>query len=417
MSTREVLDHDDSTHGDGSGHGHKTNPEQDQAARLMLADRETRAVNTLRYVVYLLISVTTILVAGGLYMFMKKDEKEDFENQFSGYAGRIVSNIDVELERKLAALDALAVSYTSHSLSSGSSFPNVTLPHSEIRGANTRILGDTLFCQYFVLVTDETRAGWEAYAAENEQWMDEAFYSELDQKARQDARFNLTAPPPPPPPAERRRELADQRALQLTGYKPRIYGFGDGLPLRPAGSGPFLAYWQASPVMPVKSLLNFDALVHPLIQGNLRKVMETKQAVMAMASNLLLKIEGEQVDQSRQILDFFIANGQYRHQIEKYEGSPLTDIIYPVFDSFAEDRELTGVIGTNVRSCLCTLSFEKSHNWYVTIFAVVLEGVLCRRSTRKCRSRRCRCQQYMQPIFQLLGRRRTHHISRTHGRS
>lgn len=254
------LHDDDSTGGGSTTVRNSVNrPEHEQRqAREILSSRETRAVNGLRYVVTILLAVTAILVSGGLYLFMKNDQKGDFENEFSGYAGRIVANFDRELERKLAAFDALASSYTSHSLASGNKFPNVTLPHADIRGANTRILGDTVYFQWGPLVTDENRAGWEAYAAENEKRLDEAFFSELDQKARQDARFNLTTPG--------RRDLTEARDLQLDGYKPKIYGFGDYLPPRPEGSGPFFVYWQVSPVMQVKSLLNFDFLVFSRFQ-------------------------------------------------------------------------------------------------------------------------------------------------------
>lgn len=348
MSTGSLQD-GDSLHGDQSSTGHhqnsgNVNAQAQAQARKILSERENQAVNGMRFVVTLLLTVTTIVVSGGMYLFMKNDQKVDFENQFNGYAGRIVDNFDIELERKLAALDALAVSYTSHSLASGNKFPNVTLPHVDIRMANTRILADTLFITYMALVTNEERAGWEAYAAENEKWMDEAYLSEVDQRARQDARFNLTVP-------ERRR--TEGRDLQLDGFMPKIYELGENFPPRPDGSGPFFAYWQNSPVMPSKALLNFDILVHPLIRNTILKMMETEQAVLDMASNLLLKVDGED-DRSRQVLDFNLANGQYRHQIENYEGSPLSSLIYPVFDSFAEDRKLAGALTTTVRIVLCS---------------------------------------------------------------
>lgn len=328
-SVAEYSDHAAATTGGST-------PERAEAARrVMLAVRETRAVNGLRYAVAVVLLVATVFVSGGLYLETHRDQKDDFKNQFAGYALRIVGNADLQLERKLAALDAMATPYTSQALSSadGGGFPNVTLPHAEIRGANARILADTLFCQYLVLVTDETRAGWEAYAAENEKSMDEEYYREVDQRARQDSRFNLTSP-------------TTQPVVRLDGYRPKIYDLST---VRPDGSGPYMVYWQSSPVMPTKFLLNFDMLSHPNIRNVLLKMMETEQAALDTASNLLLKVDGEKAISANEIFDFFVANGQFRHQIKEYEGSPITNIAYPVFDSFGEDRKLAGAITTAVR--------------------------------------------------------------------
>jgi hypothetical protein len=43
-----------------------------------------------------------------------------------------------------------------------------------------------------------------------------------------------------------------------------------------------------------------------------------------------------------------LAASQYRHNIEEYLDDPLTFFAYPVFDSFENDRQLAGVIATDV---------------------------------------------------------------------
>ena len=235
--------------------------QREEVASRIFTTRETRIVYGLRIMVFLLLSATTVLVSIGVGVFTRRDEQDDFASQFYGYAGRIVDNFDKSLGRRLAAFDTAAVAYTSHSMSTGSKFPNVTLPHMEIRGANTRVSAETLFYYWLPLVTDETRLGWEAYAAENEKWLDDAFFSELDQKARQDARFNLTQP-------ERRQLLTVERGLQLDDYNSKIYDLAEeiGGRISPDGSGPYFVYWQVTPIMPAKNLLNFNLLSHPFVQ-------------------------------------------------------------------------------------------------------------------------------------------------------
>jgi signal transduction histidine kinase/CheY-like chemotaxis protein len=45
--------------------------------------------------------------------------------------------------------------------------------------------------------------------------------------------------------------------------------------------------------------------------------------------------------------DHFAAS-QYRHNIGEYQDDPLTTLAYPVFDSFEDDRQLAGVLATNI---------------------------------------------------------------------
>lgn len=301
----------------------------------ILKRRQTSVLNGLRLAVFVLLLVVTVLVAGGTYYFSQNDEQDDFEKQFRGYADRIVDSFTETVGRKLSAFDALSVAHTSHALHSDDNFPNVTLPHSDIRGSNTRILADATYYQWLPLVHEEDRAGWEAYVAENHMWLDQAFLSEMDQKARQDERYNLT--------------MGTSRTLQddpFGPYSPVVVGLG-GVP-RPNGSGPWLVYWQVSPVMPVKSLLNFDLLAHPLAEDVLRRMLATGEAVLGKAANLLQAAEGDEGNTAGSIVDFFVANGQYRHDIEEYEGSPISDMAYPVFDGFGADRKVAGAIYFNV---------------------------------------------------------------------
>jgi hypothetical protein len=43
-----------------------------------------------------------------------------------------------------------------------------------------------------------------------------------------------------------------------------------------------------------------------------------------------------------------LAASQYRYDIEEYLDDPVTAFTYPVFDSFGDDRQLAGVLATNI---------------------------------------------------------------------
>jgi hypothetical protein len=54
----------------------------------------------------------------------------------------------------------------------------------------------------------------------------------------------------------------------------------------PIGSGPYLPIWQISPVVPMKPLLNLNALVNAVNTLAYREVLRTGQAVVDAATNL-----------------------------------------------------------------------------------------------------------------------------------
>lgn len=308
--------------------------------RKILAEKERRAVTSLRIAVFVVLTSVAILVSVGVYFFMTDFQKNEFELQAVGYSERIVDAFQSSVESKLGSMETLAAALTSHSLSSGNKFPNVTLPNWEIHSANTRTLAETLAMLWTPLVTDENREGWEAYAAENYNWLGQSFLSEEEQRSRQDARYNLT------------KKSARYTQESEAKYNPIIFGIGDDTPLRPKGSGPFLPYWQTSPVMPAVNILNFDLRTHPLVAELYNVALETKQVVMNAAADLNKKIEGDSDGVSQDINDFNLQNGQYRHEIDTYRGSPISQLAYPVFDGFGEGRNLAGILMITVRLLL-----------------------------------------------------------------
>jgi hypothetical protein len=61
----------------------------------------------------------------------------------------------------------MSLSITAFVRDTRAAFPNVTISDFEIRCANSIVLSDTPAIQYYPLVTDKTRTGWEAYQIAN----------------------------------------------------------------------------------------------------------------------------------------------------------------------------------------------------------------------------------------------------------
>jgi hypothetical protein len=75
-------------------------------------------------------------------------------------------------------------------------------------------------------------------------------------------------------------------------------------------------------------------------EGDVPALLQTNQAVMGRAI--------VPIPSGREIFRKTLAVSQYRHNIGEYQDDPLTFIVYPVFDSFEDDRQLAGVLATNV---------------------------------------------------------------------
>jgi hypothetical protein len=99
----------------------------------VLASQENRAVAWLRVLVFVVLLVTAVLVSVGTYMYIRNDEEEDFENDFSASAAKVVEAFHDAVDQKLGAANTLAATITSIAMSTGATFPNVTIPNIEVR--------------------------------------------------------------------------------------------------------------------------------------------------------------------------------------------------------------------------------------------------------------------------------------------
>ena len=77
-----------------------------------------------------------------------------------------------------------------------------------------------------------------------------------------------------------------------------------------------------------------------VLHGVLPYVVRTKEAVMNKAV--------VPIPSGKELLASNLALGQYRHNIAEYLDDPLSFLVYPVFDSFEDDRKVAGVLATNI---------------------------------------------------------------------
>ena len=94
--------------------------------RKALAEKEARAVNYIRVVAGLVLAMVAGLAMFGVYRFISKDQKEDFEKSFAANDEKLLENFHLSVERQMEALDSLSVSMTSFAAATGEKWPNVS---------------------------------------------------------------------------------------------------------------------------------------------------------------------------------------------------------------------------------------------------------------------------------------------------
>ena len=334
----------------------------------------TNTIVVLRAAVFVLLLITATLVSVGVFLYTKNNEYQKYKQELEDDSLRVIERFHNAIEQKLSASNSLATQMTSYALDTNTTFPFVTLPHFPVRGSDLRVQTRGVIVHWMPLVTDDTRPEWEEYAMEHRAQIDEAFQQDLDLRTRQDQDFGYET-------LSERRVSSDERELwgeeeqqegdshvvedaskskrslqQLaidpslfvnetiledgTGYHPRLWSIGSVYPRGDfpynTSKGPYLPLWQRSPINAAKqALLNMEFSNTLAIGRDLLDVLiDSNQAIMARA---IFPIPYA-VKQFKSTL----AVGQYRHDGEFAVEDPQTFFVYPVFDSFEEDRQLAG---------------------------------------------------------------------------
>lgn len=206
-----------------------------------LAQGETRAVVCLRLVVAVVLVGVALGVTLSVYLYNRSLEQEAFEANFVDNAIKIVDSFKASAERRVGAIDSLALSITSHALSSSNNdrWPMVTLPDFERRVTQTLAQAEVISLLFLPIVTNETRYMYETYTVYKQGWFLEGMAYQEELKSQRGEGTSLD-------------EDANLEVLAQIGdgldqhfqISPAIWGLS-GLKAGPeTGAGPYLPLWQ-----------------------------------------------------------------------------------------------------------------------------------------------------------------------------
>ena len=85
--------------------------------------------------------------------------------------------LEVVLARKVEGVDALATSITSYARATSATFPNVTIPHFDIRAQEIAELTGAEMIMFIPFVEEADREAFEVYAVQHQGWIAEGIVS------------------------------------------------------------------------------------------------------------------------------------------------------------------------------------------------------------------------------------------------
>jgi hypothetical protein len=243
-----------------------------------------------------------------------------------------------------------------------------------VKAATLRTQTDGVYLVWLPLVTDENRRGYEEYTKLNQGHLLQSYGAEEGFRAQQDTYFGLggeesdvdgganrqlyVAGPDVHPVMHNEIwggtvsehesdhvQLGFSLTSQLLYYSQRQFFFstrqaGDNTDNEaPEGSGPYLACWQLSPIIPLPVLLNFNFFNYYDLAPTYHEVLKTGKAALGYLQTKHTS------SATAALIRTYLTLGQYRHSEVAYDEDPMTQVVsYLVFDNFGPDRQVTGIM-------------------------------------------------------------------------
>jgi class 3 adenylate cyclase len=280
---------------------------KDSAEAEIIASKVSKQVFWLKMTVLFVLVFAAVLVATAVYLSTQRSEENAFESAFYDDVVKVYDTFKFTVERKLGAIDSLSIAITSLAVDSQASWPNFTVPDFEFRAANIRELADAASIAISPIVSEDDRAGWEAYSIENTQWIDDA------------AAFLVG----------RRLETPELD----NGVSKKVFAFKDGVErVVDESPAPFLPMWQNYPAVP--GLVNFNLRSNSNFHDGIEVLLETGDAVFGR----IWDIESSTDTALTEFFDVWELDGEF------HRDDPASKLFYPIYDGLSEGHNLVAVI-------------------------------------------------------------------------
>jgi hypothetical protein len=314
-------------------------------------------VSRLRFCVILMFAVLAVAMPTTIYIASRNAEIDDFESEFSSLSDQVVVGFEAKLGSTMYAIDAMSIAATADALQTNSSWPFVTMRDFDLLGKSALALADVLFISMNPLVELEERQEWEEYALTNLDWL----YESYERQAAIDAKI-VTEREQASQEKTQKRDLEDELATFPYIYRFNVEGEED-FAIYENSTGPYLPSWHLYPVYP--ELINYNPLTQSADNGAVLEMKRTNEAVISRIQNLDQVTEITEAGLTSVLTDMI--GRKFRDSSLVYAGEPITNIYYPVFDSFDSDRKLVAMY-------FCIMYWP---TFFTAVLPPLASGIIC----------------------------------------
>lgn len=258
------------------------------ANRDTFTKQETKAVNSVKMVVYLILFLSAVGFAVGTYFLVQQEQSQSYKSGFYSLSEVVAMDVDLKIRGILTQLQTTSSSITSQSLSNGiNNDKKVTVPQFDQRMRD--FLNSTELIMYAPLILEAEIRDWETYSVREQGWIDEA--------------------------------------LENRGWTAETTSIVENIQFITASrtQESYAPLWQMSPVPPDRSIINTDLFSHPGIASTLRNLTTSNNSTTMSG---IVSVDG--------FLKF----------VPDYEESdgPTSILAVPVYGSFTDPTTIIGYV-------------------------------------------------------------------------
>ena len=254
---------------------------------------------------------STVMVASAItvsllvFFYTSNEEKNKFESEFRSDADKIFQSIGNAFDTTLAAADNLVATIVAHKGAINGTFPFIALKSYALQAAKVKALSKAYVAEVHYLIEDENRAEWEKFAAENNEFVSEAWKLQEYDKSFQGSL-----------------ETFPKFEDRLFSNIPEHY-------VIPEGDGPYLVSWQSYPVIydETSAPYNLDISAIPSLARHWLPVIESKRPTVSGFENVVDPSVPDTTSGKR-FVDYvsnFISADQSARE-------PVVTLVYPIID-------------------------------------------------------------------------------------
>ncbi len=133
---------------------------------VILEQKKSNAIWCLRILTVTTLTTATVIVAVLTFTFTRNSELQVFDTQYQDSVVKVAEAISLDISNKLNSASAFSAMYTSR-YGPEERWPNVTMPYFEEQARGLLDTSGGIALSFNPIITNETRAEWEAHANES----------------------------------------------------------------------------------------------------------------------------------------------------------------------------------------------------------------------------------------------------------